>query len=556
MGTNTLLTLVLLASAVIATPKPPTLPVVDLGYELHRALSHDTNTDTYKFSNIRYAQPPTGNLRFRAPVPPLTNRDVIQTGEEVRACPQGIPLWQARAVKPTAKYSNGKEFNLQNWEADIKNYTPTAGKPPPPTTEDCLFLDVHVPRKVLDNAKEGKGCDTPVLVWIHGGGYILSSKNGWPTPGFEPSGLLQHAKSFNENGLIFVALNYRLGALGFLPGSDVQKDGDLNAGLLDQRLALQWVQDNIHLFGGSRDRVTVMGESAGGGSVLLHLLGEDKAPFNQVIAQSPAFIPTFQAPESAYSGFLDVLNVTSLTEARDASSEAIIKANAAQIGAAPATTYIYGPVLDKKLIPDYPYAMFKRGHFDKSVKTLASHTAFEGGFFFDVDNMADADFIPWIQRSIPGLSESEQKYLADELYPPKFDGSLGYTDQGSRQMALWGEAIIDCNFAGINKAVEGEGYAYQFNVTPGLHTQDLKYIFNDPQNPAFKPVSQDTLQSIITSFVINGVPRMKGGNAAEFPRWGKAGNLVRLNEFGAVISENTENQTRCDWWQTFRSKSN
>ena len=293
---------------------------------------------------------------------------------------------------------------------------------------------------------------------IHGGGYVLSSKNGWPTPGFEPTGLLQQAKSLNANGMVFVALNYRLGALGFIPGLDVEKDGNLNAGLLDQRLALKWVQDNIHLFGGSREKVTVMGESAGGGSVLLHLLSKDKKLFSQVIAQSPAFIPTFQTPKSAYTGFLDALNVTSLAEARGAGSEAIIKANAAQISAAPATTYIYGPVLDKNLIPDYPYAMFRRGHFDKSVKVLASHTAFEGGFFFDVDNMTGQDFIPWIQRSIPGLSEPEQNYLADELYPPKFDGRLGYTDQGSRQMALWGEAVIDCNFAGINKVVEGEGY--------------------------------------------------------------------------------------------------
>lgn len=96
----------------------------------------------------------------------------------------------------------------------------------------------------------------------------------------------------------------------------------------------------------------------------------------------------------------------------------------------------------------------------------------------------------------------------------------------------------------------------KFSVTPGLHTQDLKYIFNDPQNHAFVPVAQDTLQSIIASFVIDGVPRMKGGTAAEFPRWGTAGNLVSINGLGGVLSENTVNQTRCDWWQTFRSKSN
>jgi hypothetical protein len=95
----------------------------------------------------------------------------------------------------------------------------------------------------------------------------------------------------------------------------------------------------------------------------------------------------------------------------------------------------------------------------------------------------------------------------------------------------------------------------QFNVTPGLHTQDLKYIFNDPQNPAFKPVAQDTLQNVIASFVVEGVPKTKP-ESPEFPRWGADGNIVSINEVDAPIGLTDVNQTRCDWWQTFRSKSN
>jgi carboxylesterase type B len=408
---------------------------------------------------------------------------------------------------------------------------------------------------------------------IHGGGYVLSSKDGWPNPGFEPSGLLQHAKNFEKDGIIFVGLNYRLGALGFLPGPEVEKDGDLNAGLLDQRLALKWVQDNIHLFGGSRHKVTVMGESAGGGSILLHLLNTghqgNKAPFAQAIAQSPAFMPTFQPHQTAYSGFLEALNVTSLAEARNASSEAVIAANARQIGAAPATTYIFGPVLDNKLVRDRPYALFEAGHYDKSVKVLSSHTAFEGGLFFDVDHMEDADFLPWIARSIPGLSKSQQGYLANELYPPQFDGRLGYTDQGSRQMALWGEAVIHCNLLGINEVMRGQSYACKsfsqicetstnssrdtFNVTPGLHTQDLKYIFNDPKGPAYKPVAQDILQTALTSFVVNGVPEIPTGRNRKFPRWGIDQKLVSINGDNARVTLNTVNETRCAWWHSLRS---
>ncbi|KAM0549148.1 hypothetical protein ACHAPJ_009603 [Fusarium lateritium] len=551
--TPTSFLLLLAAGNVLAAPKTPSLPVVDLGYERHQALSYNETTEVYKFSNIRYAQPPVGQLRFRAPVPPLPNHDEIQTGAEVRACPQAAPLWQARAYKPIGLYSNGKEFSIASWEADIKNSTPPSGSTPPPTTEDCLFLDVHVPRKVFDASKNSnEDCNAP----IHGGGYVLGSKNGYPSMGFEPNGLLEHAKHFDKGGIIFLSLNYRLGALGFLPGSDVEKDGDLNVGLLDQRLALEWIQDNIHLFGGSRDKVTVMGESAGGASILLHMLNAGneggKAPFSQVIAQSPAFVPTVQAPESAYSGFLDALNVTDLAEAREASSEAVIAANTRQIGASQATTYIYGPVKDHRLIPDLPHALFQAGQFDKSVKVLAAHNAFEGGFFFDVDHMDDEDFIPWIQRSIPGLSKSEQEYLANELYPPQFDGRLGYTDQGSRQMALWGEAVIDCTFLAINEVLKGDSYAYRFNVTPGLHTQDLKYTFNDPQSPAIRPVAQDILQTAVTSFVVNGVPQSKNGYTDKFPHWGVDQTLVSINNDGARVGPSTVNETRCGWWRSLR----
>jgi carboxylesterase type B len=184
--------------------------------------------------------------------------------------------------------------------------------------------------------------------------------------------------------MVFVAVNYRLGALGFLSSPEVQQDGDLNAGLLDQRLALEWVQTNIHLFGGSPDKVTVIGESAGGGAALLHLTsygGEvGSAPFSQLIVQSPAFPPTFVDAEATYDDFLTLLNVSTLEEARTLSSEEMIVANARQISAGSQTTYTYGPVVDGLIVPGPPHQLFKTGKFDNSVKVLASHNSFEGSF--------------------------------------------------------------------------------------------------------------------------------------------------------------------------------
>lgn len=132
--------------------------------ELHQAITLNKSTDTYTFSNIRYAQAPVGNLRFRAPLPPLSNRDQVQNGSQPRLCPQASPKFQAKVNKPIAAFFGGKPYSLKSWEDDITN----ASAPPPMdmntgTTEDCLFLDVHVPRKVFET---NKNANAPVLVWV------------------------------------------------------------------------------------------------------------------------------------------------------------------------------------------------------------------------------------------------------------------------------------------------------------------------------------------------------------------------------------------------------
>lgn len=297
---------------------------------------------------------------------------------------------------------------------------------------------------------------------IHGGGFALGSKTGTPTPGYDPVGLFEHAAANSDQGLVFVALNYRLGALGFMSDPEIEKNGDLNAGLLDQKFALQWVQDNIQLFGGSKKRVTFMGESAGGGSVLLHMTanhGKGSGLFSQAIPQSPAIIPTMQVVKDGYSQFLSCLNVSTLEEARAADSKAVIAANAAQIGAAPATTYIFGPVIDGKYITNSPSKLIKQGNFDKSVKVLAGHNMFEGAFFFDPNVTTNDEFTTWINQSFAGLTSEDVTHLATSLYPPQFDGSLGYVDMDTRQMKLWSEAVIDCNYYWIGLGVRDKGYA-------------------------------------------------------------------------------------------------
>jgi bile salt-stimulated lipase len=112
--------------------------------------------------------------------------------------------------------------------------------------EDCLYLNVYT--KSLTGSR-------PVMVYIHGGGFLIGSGNTW---WFGPNYIVQE-------DVVYVAMNYRLGALGFLATGDGAAQG--NYGLKDQTEALRWIRKNIAKFGGNPDEVTIFGESAGSVSV-------------------------------------------------------------------------------------------------------------------------------------------------------------------------------------------------------------------------------------------------------------------------------------------------
>lgn len=328
-----------------------------------------------------------------------------------------------------------------------------------------------MPRKIFERARrQPKGFHgVPVLVWIHGGGFVLGSKTGYPQPTYNPDLIMQRGQDYSADGFVFVALNYRLGALGFLSGPAVLRDGDQNAGLLDQRFALEWVRDNIPLFGGASDRVTAMGESGGGGSILALMVGGPgavKAPFAQVVAQSPAMNPTIAAPAGAFDEFLARLNVSSLGEARALDSAAVMRANAEQIGAAPPTSYVFGMVRDAKSMPQHLDVLFRRSDFDKSVKVLSAVNTLEGGFFFGPAARTDEAVRGVVATTMPNMTTSQLDELTREMYPPLFDGSQGYTDQGSRQMSINGDGYFYCNFLAVNEAFKGTAHACKSKAGP------------------------------------------------------------------------------------------
>ncbi|MBD5635298.1 MAG: carboxylesterase family protein [Candidatus Eremiobacteraeota bacterium] len=178
------------------------------------------------FKGIPYAAPPLGELRWRAPAPPVPWPGVLAGADYGASCPQAAP---------PERVPDGSRAESRS--------------------EDCLTLNVWTPashRKPL-----------PVMVWLHGGGN--TSGTGSQT--------FYDGTGFARDGVVLVTLNYRLGVLGFFAPAAIVREAGATAtadfGLLDQIAALKWVRENVAAFGGDPSNVTLFGESAGGEDALI-----------------------------------------------------------------------------------------------------------------------------------------------------------------------------------------------------------------------------------------------------------------------------------------------
>jgi hypothetical protein len=166
--TGTLGALSLLLHVAHTNPLLPrwTLPTVDLGYEIHQAIAHDEALGYYNFSNIPFAAPPIGHLRFKAPRPPLRrNRKIPNKGDQPKICPQATTGWNAVTANFFFAYAQllatGQTSRLDavpvlnRSQVSIFNYKPKVGE-----SEDCLYLDVLVPDAIYNAGKNSKA---PVL---------------------------------------------------------------------------------------------------------------------------------------------------------------------------------------------------------------------------------------------------------------------------------------------------------------------------------------------------------------------------------------------------------
>lgn len=165
----------------------------------------------YNFSNIRFGEPPIGNLRFSKPIPPRGSSSSVDNGGIGRICPTALPAWLDIGVPFLGAYIDGRPFNFTaaNETFAVKKTT-TVAPQDPRITEDCLFLDVMVPRKTFDSAKVNNSTGSPILVWIYGGGYCSGDK----TSIGDPAGLIE-ASRMSGSEIIVVLLNYRVSSTDY-----------------------------------------------------------------------------------------------------------------------------------------------------------------------------------------------------------------------------------------------------------------------------------------------------------------------------------------------------
>ncbi|KAI4731725.1 carboxylesterase family protein-like protein [Aureobasidium sp. EXF-10728] len=537
------------------------LPIVDLGYVRQQASLYNATGGYYNFSNIRYAAPPVGDLRFAAPQAPAVNRTQVQTGSVGRICPQANPAWEVIAGQWIPEYllENKTSFTMSDFNLTTSSNSSAATMTDPRESEDCLFLDVMVPEAIFNSNEQH-----PVLVWIYGGGYTAGSKAG----SGNPAGLLERSQADNSSGVIYVAMNYRLGAMGWLSGPTFQENATANAGLWDQRFALEWVQQNIHLFGGDPNNVTVFGESAGGGSIMHQITAfgglKGPAPFAGAVPQSPGFFPVVSpsTEEGVFNDFLALLNVSSLAEARKLPSSAIIAANAKQVGTAPYGQFVYGPSVDGDFVPALPGQLLARGQYDKNVSVMTGHNADEGLLFTNPFINNDTALNTFLTTSFPALTYMPEKlnYITQTLYPPIFDGSQAqnYTSQIARVSAILSEAIFTCNAVWLNKAYNNQTHAYLFDVPPSIHGQDIAYTYYNGNGSASAgtggtsfgvqnvPVAL-AMQEYITEFAKTGNPNIRG--APFFPMYGSNATVQTLGPRNIGQMRDPAANARCAWWQ-------
>ncbi|KAH8898287.1 alpha/beta-hydrolase [Thozetella sp. PMI_491] len=488
----------------------PTVTVLNGTYEGYRLDALDQDV----FLGMPYAQPPLSVFRFREP----------QSLNE---------SWNT--VKPATQY--GAVCYQYPFPVDYA-----------PMSEDCLTINVVRPSGVPSCTK------LPVAVWIHGGGLYAG---GSASPSYNLTNFV-YQSTLAGKPVLGVSINYRLTAFGFLWGSpELTARGSANNGLRDQRMALQWIQENIRAFGGDPSKVTIWGESSGALSVGKHLIaygGRDDSLFRGAIMQSGGMAEKWPYNINNATAYTEDLyrNLTETTGCNTEASplECLRSLPIEQMSAALniSGTPVYsgaglGPwltVVDGDFLADGPSESLADRHFNHNVTILYTTLTDEissGLVGAKVDT--DADFAALVASA--GADEATVRTI-EILYPninavglpagfeptAEDDATLG--SQYKRAVAFSTDAIetssrrltVDTWAAAGLTAYSGRPNLKALGASPAagaFHSADVAFVFNNVagsqyENPQLQAISV-LMSRMWASFVSDLDPNNHGSECID-----------------------------------------
>ena len=448
--------------------------------------------DLRVYLGIPFAAPPVGDLRWRPPAP------------------------------------------VKNWTGVRQATAFSANPPQPPQTrpgqsEDCLYLNVWTPATNAD-------AKLPVMVFFYGGAFGQIEGGG-------------NISSFNgttlaNQGVIVVTTNYRLGPLGFLAHPDLDNESLTNSsgnyGIMDQVAALQWVQRNIGAFGGDPSRVTIFGESAGGESVLIHLVSPgSRGLYRQALVESGPFWahgPVFDNAHSkadaeqigvGYAQSLGYSGPDAIRRMRNVSADVLVNATPWPASAWQNThNLVFEPTIDGVVLPASVDELFRQ-HRENPVPFFIGTNANEGLTLTANANMTVPEYVAFVKNY---FGKDADAVLLQ--YPAN---STAEVQQRLSQIMTRYDFADSAKFAaGSMSDLNADTYLYRYSYNiPSLnmgafHGSEMFLLFGSGPEMGADPAVISMVVDLWTRFAKTGNPN--GGMNVTWPRYTRAdGRYLDIN---------------------------